>query len=186
MDGNHDLLSAEKIFYERFWCLLNDRQLMTVFEKYGPQAFRRSCVLEGFEAFIKAQEFKGKTVIEIGTLKGLTAVILARYFESVVTIDIVDDPQKREIADMLGVKNVTFLHVKDNAHKAVVCNTLDFDAAYVDGDHHADQAEDFSLVKRCGRVLCHEFWDAQPIVAETLKANGGRVESKGKFALWML
>src|SRR5687767_12420920 len=99
-------LDQEKLLYERMWCLMNDRQLMTVFAKYGASVFRRSSVLEGFEGFIKGHGFSGNTVVEIGTLKGLTAIVLARYFKQVVTIDIVDDDKKYEIAETLGVKNI--------------------------------------------------------------------------------
>lgn len=177
-------LIEEKIVYERIWALLRDPQLLQVFERFGVAAFRRSSVLEGFEAFIKAHDFRGGTCVEIGTLKGLTAIILARYFERVVTIDIVDDPQKREIADMLGVSNIEFVNVRDNAEKAAVIRALDFDAAYIDGDHAADTVTDFALVKRGARALFHEYWDVQPIVVATVKAAGGQVVTGGKFALW--
>lgn len=178
------LLDAEKVFYERFWALLGDKQLMRVFKKYGPPVLRRSSVLEGFEAFIVAQKFAGKTCVEIGTLKGLTALVLARHFERVISIDIVDDPQKYEIAAMLNVRNIEFVNVRNNAEKAEVIEAVQFDAAYMDGDHAADTREDFRLLKRGGRVLAHEFWDAQPIVAATLQAAGGRIATGGKFALW--
>jgi hypothetical protein len=176
-------LDQEKLFYERFWALLSDRQLMAVFERYGPAAFRRSSVLEGFERFIRASGFKGKTCVEIGTLKGLTAIVLARYFERVVTIDIVDDPQKREIASLLGVHNIEFHTVTDNAEKAKRIALLEFDGAYVDGDHARDTDSDFALVRRCGQVLFHEHWPAQPAVVN-LAASLSKVTTQGKFALW--
>ena len=177
-------LNAEKIIYERLWALLRDRQLMTVFEKYGPEAFRRSSVLEGFETFIKTQRLTGKTIVEIGTLKGLTAIVLARYFERVVTVDIVDDPLKYEIVDLLGVKNIAFVNVRDNKEKAEVISAVNFDAAYVDGDHHADTWLDFDLTKRCGRILVHEYWNEQPAVQAAIASLGGNVATRGKFALW--
>jgi len=177
-------LAEEKCFYERFWNLLNDRQLMEVFEKFGPTIFRRSSVLEGFETFIRAQDFRGKVCCEIGTLNGLTALVLARYFEKVVTIDIIDSPHKEEIARMLRVNNVEFVNVKDNAAKAEAIGALDFDAAYVDGDHTHDTQQDFALVRRCGRVLFHEHWDAQPPVMNLVKTLGPSVVASGKFALW--
>lgn len=177
-------LDQEKLFYERFWCLLHDSQLMTVFERHGPAAFRRSSVLEGFETFLKERDFRGHTCVEIGTLKGLTALVLARYFTRVVTVDIVDDPQKREIAAMLGVKNIAFVNVRNNAEKAEVIRAVNFDAAFVDGDHARDTESDFALVKRCGRVLFHEFWDVQPAVKRTICGAGGVVRSHQKWALW--
>jgi hypothetical protein len=179
-----ELLNNEKRLYDLFWRLLNDRQLMQVFEQFGPIAFRRSSVLEGFETFIRAQDFRGKTCVEIGTLKGLTAIVLSRYFERVVSIDIIDDPQKREIGKTLGIQNVEFINVADNAEKAKVIDGLEFDAAYQDGNHTADTESDFTLVKRCGRVLFHEHWPAQPPVVDLVKRLGAGVATSGKFALW--
>lgn len=180
-------LVEEKLFYERFWALLADRDLMRVFEHFGPAAFRRSSVLEGFELFIKAQTFRGRTCVEIGTLKGLTAVVLARYFERVVTLDIVEDPQRREIVSLLGVGNIQFVNVNDNGAKARAIDALEFDAAYIDGDHVNDTETDFALVRKCGRVLFHEHWDAQPAVVQLVTRLGGvglGVVVSGKLALW--
>lgn len=181
------LLDEEKKFYERFWALLRDKQLMQVFERYGPTAFRRSSVLEGFESFIQEHGFRGATCVEIGTLKGLTALVLARYFEVVVTIDIVDDPEKREIAAMLGVDNIVFVNVKDNAEKQKILLAHRFDAAYVDGDHARDTETDFAAVAKCGRVLFHEAWEVQPPVMRLIDRlrDSGRVVTKDKWALWI-
>ena len=178
-----DSLNEEKQFYERFWSLLNDKDLMMVFEKYGPMAFRRSSVLEGLEKFIQENGFKGKTCIEIGSLKGLTAIVLSRYFDRVITIDIIDDRLKYEIADLLGVNNVVFINVRNNDEKTELVKSLTFDAAYVDGDHTHDTQSDFDLVKHCGKVLFHEFWDAQPSVKELVNSLGN-IQHSGKFALW--
>jgi hypothetical protein len=176
-------LDEEKKFYERFWTLLRDRQLMQVFEKYGPAAFRRSSVLEGFEAFIVAHGFKGDTCMEIGTLNALTAVVLARHFRRVVTVDIMDTLLRHEIVALLGVGNIEFHVVKDNAAKAAVIDALQFDAAYLDGDHARDTESDFALVRRAGRVLMHEHWAAQPAVVK-LCGRLGNVATQEKFALW--
>lgn len=181
-------LAEEKLLYERFWCLLNDRQLMHLFAKYGPALFRRSSVLEGFETFITSHGFSGECCVEIGTLKGLTALVLARYFKTVVTIDIADDPQKYAIANGLGVRNITFVNVKDNAEKAAVIRGLQFDAAYIDGDHAHDTELDWSLVERCHRVLLHEHWDAQPSVRDKVRQficdRSGALTTSNKWALW--
>src|SRR3990167_4487398 len=177
-------LDEEKKFYERFWALLGNDDLMHVFKRFGPAVFRRSSVLEGFERFIIDHEFCGKSCVEIGTLKGLTAIILARHFERVVTIDIIDDPDKREIARMVGVSNVEFITVCDNAEKSAIIGALEFGAAYVDGNHIQDTETDFALVRRGKRVLFHEYWDAQPAVMQLVAGLAGKIETQGKFALW--
>lgn len=179
-------LDEEKRFYERFWALLSNRDLMRVFERYGPAAFRRSSVLEGFERFLQSSGMRGKCCVEIGSLKGLTAVVLAKRFEHVISIDIHEDPDKHRVVQMLGAHNITFWTVLDNAEKAKVIQGLQFDAAYVDGDHIRDTQSDFDLVRRCGRVLFHEYWSAQPAVVKLVDSlrSHGKVRVEGKLALW--
>lgn len=180
------LLNAEKLFYERFHALHNDSVLLSVFQQFGMVAFRRSSVLEGFGKFIEDNRLHGRRCVEIGTCKGLTALILARHFDEVVSIDIVDDPDRETIARHCDVRNIRFVTVADNAEKTRVIEGLTFDAAYVDGDHARDTATDFALVKRSGRVLFHEYWEAQPAVfnlVNSLKSSGD-VVTNGKLALW--
>lgn len=177
-------LDEEKLFYERFWALHNDPALLSVAKEFGIRVFRRSSVLEGFGEFLNAYKFSGSRCIEIGTCKGLTALVLARFFDEIVTIDVVPDDERQAIADYCGIRNVRFVTVKDNAEKANVISGLTFDSAYVDGDHARDTQSDFDLVKRCGRVLFHEYWGPQPDVVRLVNGLKGKVDIKGKLALW--
>jgi protein-L-isoaspartate O-methyltransferase len=181
-----NLLSEEKLFYERFYALHRDPQMLNVFKAIGIEAFRRSSVLEGFAEFLKQQGVFGRRCVEIGTCNGLTAIVLARHFEEVVTIDIAPNSMKHRIAVLCEARNIRFIDVESNTEKARLIAGLDFDFAYVDGDHAHDTEADFALVKRSGRVLFHEYWDAQPAVVSLvnrLKA-AGNVVTKGKLALW--
>ena len=181
-----NLLDEEKLFYERFYALHRDPLLLSVFSHFGIGVFRRSSVLENFEIILGKTNFSGKRCVEIGTCNGLTALVLSRHFDEVVSIDIVPNDLKHEIAKFCGIQNVRFLDCKDNADKAAIINGMSFDAAYVDGDHIRDTESDFGLVRRCGRVLFHEYWPAQPVVwnlVSELKASGTVITS-GKFALW--
>lgn len=187
-------LHAEKWFwanfFERFEALHGDPQLMRVYRKFGPDVFRRSAALEGLEAFVKQHQFGGVGCIEIGTCHGLTAVVLARYFEHVTTIDIAPNPLKHEILDFLKLtKRVRCIDVKDNAEKADVIRMYmggETDAAFVDGDHARDTETDFALVERCGQVLFHEHWAPQPPVMDLVNRlrTRGTVSTAGKWALW--
>lgn len=179
-------LDEEKRFYERFYALHRDRDLVRIYERFGIGVFRRSSVLEGFDAFIRKQRFAGKRCVEIGTCNGLTAAVLSRYFGEVVTIDNTPNPRKHEVAAFLGIENIRFVDVADNAAKAAVIRGLDFDAAFVDGDHARDTATDFSLVERCGRVLFDEYWGPQQPVVELVDAlrRRGTVVAEKKLALW--
>lgn len=179
-------LDEEKLFYERFYALHRDRDLVRIYERFGIGVFRRSAVLEGFDTFVKGNGFAGRRCVEIGTCNGLTAIVLARYFGEVVSIDVEPSEKKHEIAAFLGVENVRFVDVSGNVRKAAVIDELEFDAAVVDGDHARDTESDFALVRRSGRVLFHEHWPAQPAVVALVSrlAAEGTVETAGKWALW--
>jgi len=179
-------LDAEKLFYERFWALHNDPELVRVFKHFGPGIFRRSSVLEGFEAAIQNFEFKGKVCVEIGSCNGLTAVVLARYFEQVISLDIIPSIHKHEVIEFLGIKRITFVDIAGNEDKAAALKRLDFDGAYVDGNHDQDTNLDFGLVRKCKQVLFHEYWQAQPPVWNLVNElrHVGRVAISGKLALW--
>lgn len=180
-------LDEEKLFYERFWSLHRDPILVSVCKEFGIGVFRRSCVLEGLDAFLLETGFSGRRVVEIGTCNGLTSLVLSRYFDEVVSVDVVPNELKRKITDHVGVQNVSFFDVKDNTAKAALIRDLEFDAAFSDGDHARDTETDFALVEPCGKVLFHEVWAAQPSVVKLvsrLRASGGLVIDKGKFAVW--
>lgn len=139
--------------------------LKRVLNRFGQTAFARSSACMEFESFLKRIGAKGGTCLEIGTYHGITAVILSQYFERVVCVSVDERPRKlmkRNIVDFLGIKNIEFHDVQNNAQKAEIINGLDFDFAYSDGDHVHDTRSDFDLVKRCGRVLFHEYWVLMP------------------------
>lgn len=181
------LLHDEKRFNTRFLAIMADPQLRAVVEKFGVEPFRRSSVVESFDEVVRELRFTGKRCVEIGSWMGLTAVVLSRYFDEVVSIDIHPTPVKHEIIDFLGIKNIKFIDVKDNDEKALVFKRLSFDAAYSDGDHAKDAFEDFELVKRCGHVLMHEVWVSQPNVwklVRRLRDHNQTVEVRDKFGIW--
>jgi hypothetical protein len=179
------LADEEKVFYDRFWALHRNPLLVEVYKRFGIGVFRRSSVLE-LAHFLDGRQFGGDRCVEIGTFKGLTSLLLARRFKQVVSIDIYHDDDRMRVAQAVGVDNVRFVTVADNAEKARVISGLTFDGAYVDGDHAKDTYTDFDLVKRSGQVLFHEYWPAQPAVmklCEELKASG-TVDVDRKMALW--
>ena len=136
--------------------------MKAIFKRFGKKAFGRSSACAEFESFLKQIGANGKCCLEIGTFHGITAVILSQYFELVICVSIDEMPvMKREIVDYLGIKNISFFDAKDNAEKAAFIRAAQFDFCYQDGDHTHDTYTDFELVKRCGRVLFHEYWPLQ-------------------------
>lgn len=156
----------EKQVGDRVQTVLNDPQLLAVFQEFGAETLRRSSVFHGLGKFLTEQKVKGHTCFEIGTWNGLTAVVLSRFFDQVVTVDIFHNPMRQKIVDLLGIKNITFVDIKDNLQKAEVAKDLDYDFCYMDGNHADDTESDWELTKGCGRVLMHEAWPHQRKVWE--------------------
>jgi len=139
--------------------------MKAIFKRFGKVAFGRSSACAEFESFLKQIGANGKCCLEIGTFHGITAVILSQFFDQVICVSIDEMPvMKREIVDYLGIKNISFYDAKDNKDKENFVHALKFDFCYQDGDHTNDTYTDFELVKRCGRVLLHEYWPLQPPV----------------------
>jgi len=177
----------EKCVYERMQNLLNDKQLLEIYQRFGGQIFRRSSVLYGLDEFLKSNGVRGDTCLEIGTCNGLTAVVLARYFKHVYSIDVMPSTIKRQIVVQMGLDNITFLDAADNAEKAKLIKSIDFDFAFMDGDHANDTDLDWALVKKCKRVLIHEAWKHQPPVWKLVKSLPKDQVKYGAFnmALWV-
>jgi hypothetical protein len=172
--------------YENWWREFGSAELRRVYENFGMEVFRRSSCLDGFRVFAARNGFTGKCCVEIGTCHGLTAIALSRLFERVVSIDIEDKPIKRELVAFLGIKNISFHEVAHNGFKADLIAHTKFDAAYVDGDHQHDTQFDFDLVRKCRRVLFHEYWPLQPQVWELVNdlRDSGDVVTHSNYALW--
>lgn len=162
--------SMEKRLGDRVQTVLSDPGLLKVFQTFGADVFRRSSVFHGLDKFLKENAVAGKACFEIGTWNGLTAVILARHFEQVITVDIVDNPVKHRIFKLLDIHNVRCLTIADNREKWEIARDVDFDCAYIDGNHADDTQSDFETVKKGGRVLFHEVWPFQLPVWNLVKS----------------
>jgi hypothetical protein len=178
--------AIEKKVQERLNILLTDPQLFSVYQKFGGAIFRRSSIYHGLDKFLRQQEVSGDTCFEIGSWNGLTAVILSRYFRRVVSVDIAHNLVKRDVTKFLGIDNIEFIDIEDNAHKAKVAHKLKFDFAYLDGDHANDTQDDWALCKKAGRVLFHEAWEHQPPVWHLLMSLDPKAVKWGGdgLALW--
>ena len=163
-----------------------DTQMLAIWRRFGSDAFRRSSLLDGLDDAMRHWGIRGRRAVEIGTFNGVTAIILARYFDEVVTIDVLPDTIKHAILETAGVANVRLVDVADNAEKARVLSDLDFDFAYQDGDHANDTLTDFELLRRCGRVVLHEYWEQQKPVWDMVNSlrSQGHIEVRGKLAYW--
>jgi hypothetical protein len=141
--------------------------LKQVLAQFGKPAFARSAACMEFEAFLRRINAGGKTCLEIGTYQGITALVLSQFFEQVICVSVDEDKSriiKYDIVEFLDIENIRFIDVENNEAKRKAIEGLEFDFAFSDGDHVNDTLDDFDLVKRCGRVLLHEYWPLQPPV----------------------
>lgn len=139
-----------------------------IIDLYGPKTLRKSAlnIRGGAGVFEKVLAGKGyRTVLEIGTYKGVSAAEIAQYCERVVTIDLKHGKLElnNESFDRyafwasIGICNIDLQLIENNAEKHALIDALDFDFAFVDGAHDQSVRDDFEMVKRCGRVLFHDY-----------------------------
>jgi len=140
------------------------------------------------------------TILEIGTLRGWSAVCLAAFADTVITVDIAGESMPgmlraagcgaiaEQLIDQAGlVDRVIPLVVASDAAKAALVSRLSFDLAFIDGDHSRDGvAFDFAITRRCGSVLFHDYtherWTGIREFVDALPA--AEVETDDTFAWW--
>lgn len=149
----------EKQVNYRVQLVISNPRWMAVLEKFGARVFRKSSIYHGLEPFLQENNVRGKRCYEVGTWNGLTAVVLSQFFDEVVTVDIAHNPEKHQILDFLGIKNVRCIDIEGNNQKSLA--GLEIDCAFLDGNHNSDTESDFALVQHCGRVIFHEVWPFQ-------------------------
>ena len=98
-------------------------------------------------------------VVEIGTKYGVGTLLPAHYASHAITIDIIPRTEPISVWSYFGVNNkITYAVVEDDKEKAEYLNDKTFDFAILDGGHTYENIKsDFELVKKCGRVLFHEY-----------------------------
>lgn len=161
---------TEKRIGRMLQIILTDQHLFAIHQRFGGEVFRRSSVFHELKRFLQQCEVRGDTCVEIGTWNGITAVVLSQFFRRVVSMDIFHNPVRHEIVAHLGIKNVEFVDLTGNEHKAEVLRGLDFDFAYLDGNHADDTELDWRLARRCGRVLFQECLPMQPPVYNLVRS----------------
>jgi hypothetical protein len=129
--------------------------------------------------------------LEIGTYQGASTGLIATYCDSVHTIDTFEDHNltQERVWQMFKVRDKITKHVvKSTKAKQELIKSLEFDFAFVDGDHMLPGIDwDFEAVKHCGRVLFHDYGsEGWPDVTEFVDAlPKDQVTIYGVFALWI-
>lgn len=170
MKGQFDGLTKEQqleIKMKRVVRLINslmdgnrDPILRKIYDEFGPRIFRRCSAPADFAEKLFREKMRGKgfkTAVEIGCLNGITAAVMSQYVDVVHTFDIIDWKDKYKIWKFLGVeKKIRFHLIKNELEKYDIINGLDFDIAYVDGNHVNCTWSDYLVTRKCGRIFLHE------------------------------
>ena len=136
-----------------------------IYEKFGPEIFRRSTIPLCYGDLAIARYMKDKNIncaLEIGTWNGLPSACMAQYADKVITIDIYDRPEKYDLWKWLGIDDkIVFYLVRTEAEKEDLIKNIKFDFCLMDGAHNWYTYSDWMMVRKCGKVLFHEYWDKQ-------------------------
>jgi hypothetical protein len=161
--------------------------------EYGPQITRGSVIPH--EPFIDqlVRILQPKSVLEIGTYRGLSAALWASLVERVVTVDIAEKPIAREVWKKIGVQDKISYHIiSSDAEKRNIARSQKFDLAFVDGDHRERGVQfDFESVNHCRWVLFHDYKPNNPNYHGLVKFVDGLQPKPlilgipgSQFALW--
>lgn len=109
--------------------------------------------------------------VEIGTKFGVGSLLLAHYAYHLTTIDVFARTEPLAIWDFFGVnRKITYAVAKDNNEKIDYLKDKEFDLALIDGNHSYDDVKlDFEIVKKCGRVLFHDYSLEPPVHEGVIK-----------------
>ena len=167
---------------------------------YGYNHTHRSAISSATQEDMIRYFLRGKKIncaVEIGTYNGTTTALLAYYADKVVTIDKKNYIDKYPFWMDYGVhdKIEAYVVVDDN-DKAELLAAIDFDFAFIDGDHSERGVRaDFECVKKCGRVLFHDYYEEgskydegtakrQGIVTVVNELPPGELTIARPFAYW--
>lgn len=134
-------------------------------------------------------EHRRPVCLEIGTHHGVGSAILAIRGLDVITLDIDRYPIQRRIWAHFGVEaRVSPLITTGDADTARLAQDMQFDLAFIDGCHEfASVAANFDAVKRCGRVIFHDYEHRKHrdrTVAFVDAIDYGRTTKLSPFAVW--
>lgn len=119
-----------------------------------------------------------KEILEIGTMYGLSTVVLAEY-GNVDTFDIDDHKHKYEVWGYLDIKiKINFyntLYIKSNKN---------YDFVLIDGEHWKGQLEkDYNNCIDIPNILIHDYNDAHTEIKSFVDKLDRRKEFKTNFCL---
>jgi len=161
-----------------------------ILEQLDRKLFIHSCIFVDNTLDDILRSLKFNYAIELGTLRGLSAIILAEYAkEKVYTFDVEEHIEKYEIWKKFKVEDKIYSYVaKDRKEIKRILEDANyqlnfkFDLAFIDTVHDYNSAKaDFELVKNCKYVIFHDA-DLNG-VDEFINETNAKIINK-TFAIW--
>jgi predicted O-methyltransferase YrrM len=133
------------------------------------------------------ESVKIKTVVEIGTFRGISAAYMAQFAKTIFTFDIEDLKEKYKVWDDLGItERVHYCTVKSSKEIRQVLSNIKFDFAFIDDDHlYETIKENFDLVCSCGKVLLHDVAKIKKFPGAKKFADEIGAKITGNIAYWI-
>ena len=137
-----------------------------------------------FREFFKS--IKIKTVVEIGTFRGISSAYMAQFAKTIFTFDIVNYKVKYKVWEDLGLTNkIHYYTVKNSNEIKQVLDKIKFDFAFIDDDHQYETVkENFKLVSNCGKVLLHDTAKLKKFAGVRKFADEIGAEIIGNIGYW--
>jgi len=128
-----------------------------------------------------------ESIVEIGTCSGVSATYFAQWASHISTYDIKNVKIKYEIWKFFNLKNISCCSVKSDTIPELIADEK-FDFAFIDGAHDYESViKDIVMVKRCGRILFHDYYSLQvkKAIKALIETDGGELKIETlNFAYW--
>jgi predicted O-methyltransferase YrrM len=96
-------------------------------------------------------------MVEIGTWRGVSALVFASWGIKVHTFDIIEQEHCKPLWELFEVEVDQHICI-DRKDISGWMDIVPFDFAFIDAVHDYDNVKaDFEMVKRCGRVIFHDY-----------------------------
>lgn len=159
-----------------------------IFENIGNQSIYQSSIFMNdiLEIMLASLDIRPHYTIEIGTFKGISAIVLAKYSKEVYTFDIREYPEKYGHWEKFNIANIHSYVLRNREEIKAQIETLsfnlhEFNLAFIDAVHTKKEVEaDWNIVKFCKRVIFHDA-DIKE-VREFLDEIGATIIDN--FAIW--
>ena len=136
-----------------------ERVVASVVAAVGKEVHSQSSVADGLAKRLEGRRWN--TILEIGTLRGLSSAVLACFAEKVFTIDVEQHADRQKVYAALDRdirSRICSIVVPDNDSKVLLVRALSFDFAYIDAGHTEGQVSiDYGLTRKCGEMLFHDY-----------------------------